>query len=285
MTKAKGASVARRAGKRQPSNKAQPSSATRDLWVDPSEAKKGRPQLAYSDDDGNVWTFMIGEDFRDTSVSILDVIRRRNASGEDGNALMWLTWALGNAALQTGNIDAAEVLLAVSAALDPRDKALFTRFHRLSRHALRKAVETCRFDEDYLRAFGSFVMIAIVTKADLGRALVKTYRDQQSRANAPKSKDATMRRLQEALSSAAFQTQRLVDILQIGQTRLGVLKGVSREDLLRRVRSVFRGGLDPEQAAVAILHAAGITYKEAHNMVNAAENMKLKRKQTKGEEV
>jgi hypothetical protein len=284
--------VGRKILKAQPSDNSG-SSKVAEFDVIAHSAAKGRLELVTFDEDGASWVTGVGEELNHASASILDVIRRWHESDKGSDALMGLTWALGNAAFQTGNVEAAEVLLAVSAALDPRHKNLFKELLRLSRHAFKKTGEVSRPDDhamsiDYLQAFGSFVNIEINNKAQLGRALVKTYQTQQSRADAPNPAgiDEGTRRLIEAFNSVAYRSQRLVDVLQIGQTRLGILKGVSKEELARRVCSVFREGFpsDSAKAAVAILQAAGMLYKEADNIVNAADAMKQKRDSTRSRE-
>lgn len=211
----------------------------------------------------------IGYDIR--GVENLDEVTRASlalleggsdARGRD-STLAWLVWGLGNAALQSGDITAAEVLLAVAGALQTPQVDALPEFHRLARRVLQEA-QTNRRTHDFLRSYGLLARIEISTKSALGRELVDEFRRQKSA---------------EEPDDAFWMTTTIVSILRIGQMRLKILANATQDELSERVRRAIDSGLpaDPEAAAVAVLQAAGMSFKEAHNAVNAAENMKTRR--------
>lgn len=204
------------------------------------------------------------EDFRIATASIFDLVQRCPAGPR--YALGRLSWALGKAALQSEDIEAADVFLAVAGALETPGETLLHEIHGLARLALVKALDRQIPDSkgpDAMRAYGMDLWVEIDSKTALGRHLVEQLDYMRAPHEPPYSEE-------ELIAG-------VVAVLRIGQRRIGLLRDVPEEELVKRVTGAFRNKKKPlsddaELAAATILYAAGMpTYQAAHNAVKASK--------------
>jgi hypothetical protein len=205
------------------------------------------------------------EEFTAVTSLIFDLVRRCAAGHR--HALGRLSWALGKAALQAEDTEAGEVFLAVAGTLETPGDTLLHELHPLARRALLRAQDR-QIPNDILKAYGAELWVEIDNKTALGRALG--------------SEIEYMRAPHEPPYTEEEQVAGVVAILRIGQRRIGILPGISEQELAQRVAGAFKKGLsdDVDRAATTILYTAGMSYKDAHNLVNAAKNKAAERKGT-----